>query len=154
MPVNQVLEHAVRRILDAVFLLQARAATQSNVPAAFYPMSADIVILLDHNHGGAVLAGLNRGRESASSRAHNDDVRDFVPVPGGGCGFSSLCANSGQGGRAEASNCRLDEISSRQLLLCCLILFHESVLLHLATVLLLRQASERVVQLVAQSVSG
>src|SRR5712692_6490907 len=137
MPVNQVLEHAVRRILDAVFLLQARAATQSNVPAAFYRMPADIVILLDYNHGGAVLACLNRGRESASSRSHNDNVRDFVPVPGGGCGFRSpLCANSGQGGRADARNCRLDELSSRQFLLCCLSLSHESFLLHLATVFL------------------
>ncbi len=80
-PRDQVLVHGVRRIHDAVFLLQARSSAQGDVSAAFDSVSADVVILLDDDYLGAVLRGFDRRGYPRSTGAYHDDVRAEVPVP-------------------------------------------------------------------------
>jgi hypothetical protein len=79
-PVHQVLEHAIRRIFDAVFFLKAGAAAEGDIAAAFDPMPADVVVLLDDDDGRARFRGGDRSGQPGGSRADNDNVGGEIPV--------------------------------------------------------------------------
>src|SRR5216683_8417150 len=113
-PVRQILEHAVRRILNAVFFLQARPATESDVSTALDRVSANVVILLDHNDGGSLLGSGNRRGESGGSGADNDNVGGEVPMPLKLRGNSFLRADAAERSSAEARGRLLDKSPARQ----------------------------------------
>ena len=118
MPVGQIVEHAVRRILDAVFLLQTRAAAQSDVAAAFDGVSADVVVLVNHDDRGAQFGGGDGCGKSGGAGAHHHDVGGEVPVPfGAGCLRLSR-AEPAEGSRAQAGGRLLNKAPSRQCISC------------------------------------
>ena len=79
-PVGQIGKDEVRRILDAVFSLRARAAAQRDVAAAHDRMPADIVVGFDHDHGRPRIRGLNGGGQPRGAGANNHHIRFQVPA--------------------------------------------------------------------------
>ncbi len=128
-PIHQVLEHMVGRIFDAVFFLQARAAAKRDVAAAFDRVPANVVVLLDHDHGGALLGGGNRGGKSRGAGPDYDYVGDEIPVPIELRGPHFFRADAAERGRAEAGGCLLDKSSARQCRIFRVVLFHALALL-------------------------
>ena len=113
-PLCQVLKHAVRRILNAVLLLQTRAAAESDVAAAFDGVSANVVVLLHHNDGGPLFGGGNRRRKSGGARAYHDDVGGEIPMPLHLRGLRLLCAEPAKCSRAQAGGRLPNKSSARQ----------------------------------------
>ena len=79
-PVGQVGKDEVRRILDAVFVLRARAAAQRHVAATQNRMPADIVVRFDHDHGCPRIPGRNGGGEPRGTSTNHHHIRFQVPA--------------------------------------------------------------------------
>jgi hypothetical protein len=79
-PVGQIAEQEVRRIRDAVFLLDAGATAERDIATADDGMAADILLGFDKDYGTACFACDNRGGQPCRPRADHDDIRLAVPV--------------------------------------------------------------------------
>src|SRR5688572_23091924 len=52
---DPVLKNLVCRILDSMLTLSTGSATKVDISAAHHSVSTDVKVLLDHDHGGAVV---------------------------------------------------------------------------------------------------
>ena len=83
----------VRRVRDPEFLLQPRAAAKRNASAADHGVTADVVVLLDHEHGRAAVASHDRRAQPGTSRSGDDDIGSAIPFRhtlGGDVGFLNV----------------------------------------------------------------
>ena len=77
-------------------------------------MSTDVVVLLDHQHGCALIAGHDGGAQAGGAGAHDDDIRDAIPLNwalGANLRFSAPDAPQGGGPDTEGRTI-LEEPSS------------------------------------------
>jgi hypothetical protein len=79
-PVGQIAEQEVRRIRDAVSLLDAGATAERDIATADDGMAADILLGFDKDYGTACFACDNRGGQPCRPRADHDDIGLAVPV--------------------------------------------------------------------------
>src|SRR5207249_579424 len=100
---------------DAVFLLQTRPASQTDVRAALYGVSSHVVVLLDDDDRRSIFGCLDGCGESHRARAEDDDVRRFVPALRTLSALRSCRTNSAPRGGADANGRVLDEIPSREI---------------------------------------
>lgn len=75
-----VQKHLVRRILHPVLPLIARAATQVDIPPGALAVSADVDVLIRHDHGCSVIECRNGRRESRGPRSDGDEIGRQVPI--------------------------------------------------------------------------
>ena len=81
-PVGQIAKHEVRRILDAVLLLVARASTQRHVAAAADGVPTCTRLGFHEDDRVAGFAGHDRGGKPRGPRAHHNHVRLQAPALG------------------------------------------------------------------------
>jgi hypothetical protein len=111
---DPILKDLVRRILYSVPPLSTRPTAEVDTSPAQHSVSTDVEVLLDHDHGCAVLECRNGSRESRDPSPDGDEICRQVPTPL----WTTLClhvreAQAGQRTRAEARSCTcLEEISS------------------------------------------
>ena len=79
-PVGQIAEQEVRRIRDAVFVLDAGATAERDIATADDGMAADIFLGFDKDYGTACFACDDRGGQPCRPRADHDDIGRAVPV--------------------------------------------------------------------------
>ena len=96
------------------FFCKTRAAAEGDVAAAFDRVSADVVVLLDYDHGGAALGGGDGCGKSGGAGADNDDVGGEVPMPFKLRGVGFFRADAAKRGSAEARGRFLNKSSARQ----------------------------------------
>ncbi len=113
--IGPVGEQLVGRILDAVLLLERVAAAEMHAPAAQHGVAADIVIFLDEDHGGAVVARRDSRRQARGAGADDHHVSRKIPFHSGIClgakSWAGIAVRAafwrrrarGQGGRARGS---------------------------------------------------
>ncbi len=82
-----VRENHVGRVHRAVLLLQTMAAAKLDGPPAQHAAAPDIEILLDHDHGGADIAGRARASEPRNPSTDDDHVRRPAPLDAGSLGL-------------------------------------------------------------------
>ena len=74
-----VVEHPVGTVLDLEFLLQGVAAAEMDAAAAQHGMAADVVVLLDDNDRGAVVARRHGRGEARGAGADDHDISGEIP---------------------------------------------------------------------------
>ena len=99
-PVGQILEHLIGRILDAVFLLPARAASEGQAAPAQNAVAANVEVGLDDDHRGAFVPCPDGGRHACGAGADDDDIR--LEGPRARLRFGLGAAQPGQGRCAHA----------------------------------------------------
>ena len=112
---HQIVEVLLRRILDASFLLQRRAATTGHDAAVHGARAAQDVELLKNDDLKASLGGRD-GTGDATARANDDEIGLHVPrdVGAGGAFLCECVACHREGGGAEgASRSAGDEVAAR-----------------------------------------
>ena len=75
-----VREHDIRRILHADRLLHPVAAADVEAAETHHRAPADVEILLDDQHRGALLARRDGGDEAAGAGANDDNIHLAVPI--------------------------------------------------------------------------
>ncbi len=83
--VDPVGENLVGAVVDVEFLLQGIAAAKMNTAAAQHGVPADVVVLLDDNDRGAVVACRHGGGEAGGTRADDHDISREIPFHPGSC---------------------------------------------------------------------
>ena len=78
-------ENLVGAVLDVEFLLQGVAAAEMDPAAAQHGVPADIVVFLDDDDRGAVVARRNGGCEARGARADDHDVSRKIPFHAENC---------------------------------------------------------------------
>ena len=116
----------VRRILPPVLPLIARAATQVDIPPGAHAVSADVDVLIRHDHGGSVIECRNGRRESRGPRSEGDEIGRQVPII---LGLDVPLAEAGQRGRADPNGCTfLEEVSPTDVQVGLFLLAHACIL--------------------------
>jgi hypothetical protein len=100
-------------IEDAELLLQARAAAKGNTPAAHHRVSADIVVLLDDENRGALIARHDRRTQPGRACARDHNVRRTIPLRDAALrGRVLLRGHANKRSCADAKRALRDEFSS------------------------------------------
>src|SRR5207249_4428690 len=102
----------IRRIDDPVFFLETCPAAQWDSSAAQHRVSANIMIGIDEDYGGAPIARHDRCGQTRGSRSDNDHIRCSVPLDSGLRRGIDFLASAGQTGRADSEGGALNEFSS------------------------------------------
>ena len=90
--------HLVRGVVDPVLALIAGTAAEVDVAPGAHAVPADVDVLLEHDHGGAVVEGGHGGGEPRGAGADGDEVRRPVPEV---LGLGVPGSDPGQCGRAD-----------------------------------------------------
>ena len=87
---DPVGENLLGAVLDVELLLQGVAAAEMDAAAAQHGVAADVEVLLDDDHRGAVVARRHGGGEARGARADDHDIRRKLPFHGGLPGAGSM----------------------------------------------------------------
>ena len=106
-------EQLVGRVVHALLLLEAVAAAEMDHAAAHDRDPADVEVLLDEEHRGALVARSDRCRQSRRARADDDDVHLPVPSDALRLRFNRRAQSRDDSGTADAGRCaRFEELAS------------------------------------------
>ncbi len=90
-----------------------RAASERNPTSAHHRVSADVVVLIDRNHRGALIARHNRRAQSGRSGPGDHHIGDAIPSRDPlGREVGLLRRDARQRGGADAKRAVLEELSS------------------------------------------
>ena len=119
-PVDEVAEVRFRIVLDAVLLLQGRAAAETDRTGGQDGVAAHVIVGVNDENVGAFVGRADGGRDAAGTRADHDDVGFKVPLLGkriAAVGRQLGCTHAGDEKRSACHGGRAEEAAAGQTLI-------------------------------------